>query len=396
VASILHQVRKMARLPELVLNIALAASLASCGGDGGSQEVDCTDNKCDLPDDPLEISCERRRSDAFNPNKLSFNKSFLRWSCNDVQGVTLDDRGQEYCEYFAIAQVPDGTQQTPAPRILGKNLGDTSEAGTTKASLDLTKEQRAALEAAATEVVGQCVFTSWNSDIDTPDHPLPLPCAKSGSGCPSVLGVPVAADTFRMTFGVNSAEAAQVLVEDCLDPLHHPDPPLDERQLSQLESFMADPDPFMRGCLIDAVINETEFRKSDTNICASMNRLAECGCTVSGKVSLGELISPWTERGFRLGTWSGFVHGSESQTQLKAGCRYISVGDNSQTLVSCDLTAEDVLKGQDDVRAFCQQKYADDVVVYVPVDPTPVVCNPDQSESAHAGTCSATPWIVTP
>ena len=98
----------------------LLAGTAACGSDDGTgvrqlENNDCaTTGKCDLPDDPAEVSCTKRRADAYTEARSAFTEGFLRWSCADVAGVTEDDRGQEYCEYFAIAQLPpDGTNPAP-------------------------------------------------------------------------------------------------------------------------------------------------------------------------------------------------------------------------------------------------------------------------------------------
>jgi hypothetical protein len=358
--------------------------IAGCAASSDPPPVDdcATTGKCDLPDDPAEVSCSMRRSDAYNENHKAFNEGFLRWSCADVAGVTLDDRGQEYCEYFAIAQLPaDGTNPAPAPVVLGRNLGEDSSYGTTKADVELTSSQITKLEADETAVVGQCIFTSWNSD-----QPGPVPACDRPEGCPKVLGIPVDEATFRMAFEVNSTDAAQLLVEDCtkLPTAGDPENPRDLLH-----------DDFMRGCMWNHEINETEYRKSDTTICTSMTRLAECGCSVTGSTPLAELVSPWELRGFPLGTWSGMVIGSEQATKLPPSCRYIDAGDNNQTLVSCDLTASDLLYGTADVRQACADKYADQIVVHVPI-PTGVTCDPTTSDSPYAGSCSATPWVLEP
>jgi hypothetical protein len=190
-----------------------------------------------------------------------------------------------------------------------------------------------------------------------------------------------------MTFKVNSAEAGQLLVDDCFTNPTAGDPKVrtDVRN-----------DDFMRGCLWNADVNQTEFRKSDTTICSSMTRLSECGCSVTGGVALRDLISPFELRGFRLGGWSGFVSGSEAASTLPANCRYVHPGDNSQTLVACDLTADDLLSGAADVKSYCQEKYADSIVVHVPIPAAKIQCDPAGSTSPYASTCSATPWILTP
>jgi len=361
--------------------VLVAGLLGACSGNATGRGDTCAEDlaHCDLPTDPKEVSCTRRRTDAFNETRLSFNNSFLRWSCDDVQGVTADDRGQEYCEYFAVAKLPDASQ----PVVLGKNLGEDSSFGTSPAAVTLSTSQIAALEADATQVVGQCMFSTWNSDVP---GPVPACDGTNPAACPSVLGLPVD-ETFRMTFKVNSADAGQQLVNDCFTnpPGGDPRSPRDLRH-----------DDFMRGCLWDAEINETEFRKSDTTICASMTRLSECGCTVTGGVDLAHLVSPLEAQGFRLGGWTDFVSGSEATSSLPPDCRYVPIGGDSQTLVACDLTASDLLSGAADVKSYCQVKYADRIVVHVPIPAAKVQCDPASSTSPYAGTCSQTPWILTP
>jgi hypothetical protein len=347
----------------------VATLLVSSCTDSPPPPDPCSDGKCDLPDDPAEVSCRKRRADAFNDNRLAFRENALRWSCADVQGVTLSDRGQEYCEYFAIVQPPSRA----TPSVLGRNLGPDSSYGTTPALIALTAPEIVELEASPDAVVGQCVFTSWNSDIN--DAPT---CANAT--CPPIAGVAVDETTFRMKFDVNSAEAAQILVEDCLT-MPTPGDPYDA----------TDPrhDPFLRGCLWNAELNETEFRKSDTMICSSMTRAAECGCRVDAALPLGELLSPWDRRGFPLGGWA-------DATKLPPSCRFVQLDDMSQTIVTCDLNARDLVDGAADVKAACATKYADNIVVHVPIDPAVLVCEPNTSSSPYADSCSATPWVVTP
>jgi len=351
------------------LRFLLAAALAGCAAQEAGDDDTCTGEKCDIPDGPDADLCALRRADAFNDNQLAFTEKFLRWSCNDVDGVTESDRGQEYCEYFAIAQLPpvnDG-EEPPAPAVVGRNLGADYSSGTTEPSIDLSFAQITALEDDPTAVVAECVFTSWNSDI-----PGPLPSC-SESDCPEVMGVRVEEENFRMKFDVNSTEAAQLLVEDC----------------SVADASGTD-DDFTRGCMLNADINDTAFRKSDTTVCAATIRLSECACTATGSTSLAKMVSPPDRRGFPLGTWS-------NPRGLPAGCRFVEIGDDSQTVVTCDLTASDVLDYALDLKGRCQTKYADNVVVHVPMPPADAVaCSPDSSASPYADSCPALPWLLKP
>ena len=353
----------------------LAALALGCSSDEGPGDTNCADAfKCDIPDGKDEDLCVLRRSDAYNENQLAYQEQGLRWSCADVAGVTNEDRGQEYCEYFAMVDLPGGTPGEP--EILGRNLGEDYTFGTTEERLELTYDQLTAFEADESAVVGQCVFSSWNSDIPGPV----AACAEGATACPEVMGVPISQEIFGMKFGVNSAEAAQVLVEDCLvlplggevgnenDPLH---------------------DDFFRGCMYNAKINETAYRKSDSTICASVTRMAECGCgPTDDAYDLPEAVSPWNRLGFPLGTWSG-LHA------LPAGCRYIDEGEDSDTLVTCDLSASDVIMGAADLKGLCMNKYGDNVVVHVPYpEKEAITCTPDTTQSQYAETCSATPWVL--
>ncbi len=357
--------------------IALAA--VGCGSEQDGTD-DCLDSfKCDIPEGPAENLCVQRRLDAFDENQYAYQPDSLRWSCADVAGVTSSDRGQEYCEYFAMVQLPTDAPDD-APIVLGRNLGEDYTYGTTEERLELSFDELVALESDESAIVGQCIFTSWNSDIEGPV----AACADPEEGrCPTVFGLPVEEEIYRMKFGVNSAEAAQVLVEDCStgkptagdfavanDPMH---------------------DDFFRSCMLNQRINETAYRKSDTTVCSASVRLAECGCApVDPELDVAEYISPWNRLGFPLGTWS-------DPFGLPAGCQYLDEGEGSDTLVTCDLSAAEVIRGAYDLKGFCMQKYADNVVVHVPLPPAESIsCDPSASSSPYADTCSDTPWVLEP
>ncbi len=337
-----------------LLGLLLAAAACSAAPTDDDTGDTCQGDKCDLPDDPVEVSCELRRGEAMSANQRGFTADALRWSCNDARGVTAEDRGQEYCEYFAVVNLPGEA----APRVLGRNLGLDSSEGTTPTGVTLTSGQLDTLEEDAGEIVGQCVFTSWNSDVDD--------AVTSGV---KVAGLAVSAADFRMKFEVNSAYAADLLVEDC----HVAEPGGDD-------------DIFTRACFYNEELNGTSFRKSDTTVCAASMRMAECGCRVRSGAALGAVLSPSTRRGFPLGTWSG-------ATRLPPSCRYVDPGDGSRTLVSCDLTAADLLQSTSDPKARCRDKYADNVVVHVPIPVDALECSPP-SGGAHAEKCTAAPWSL--
>ena len=161
------------------------------------------------------------------------------------------------------------------------------------------------------------------------------------------------------------------------------------------------------GCMHTAGLFGTEWRRSDPTICTAAMRLGECGCGVDTD---GDMIADITDiseiaralvprqpqtvdgeeqvtlRGFPLGTWSG-------EQELPAGCEYVEIGEETRVLVSCDLTAADLLTSAADPKARCREKYGDNVVVHIPIPADSVVCTPDE-DSPFTDSCGAAPWNV--
>jgi hypothetical protein len=179
----------------------------------------------------------------------------------------------------------------------------------------------------------------------------------------------------------NFASAAQGLIQDCMN-----NPPQ-----------FANSSDFMRGCLLSYTNFRTEWRKSDPTICTAALRLKECGCNTAASamlppsqraVKISQQLVPSTLRGFPLGTWS-------DQNGLPPGCQYVNIGNEangmpSHTVVSCNLTANDVLLGAADLKQSCRTKYGDNVVVQIPIPAPAISCQPPAG-----ATCPAQPWVVT-
>jgi hypothetical protein len=351
--------------------------------------------------DELSHQCSLRRADAFNPNQRAHRPEFLRWSCADTETIDGEKRGQEYCEYFVVAQLPapPGGGDPPRPWIMGRltevprSADEAAKPGnpherktryrTTRSDLPLERIDVAAFERNGRAVVAQCVFTSWNQDISTPVPTCPL---GDNSRCPKVMRVPVRADNFRMKLEVNSAEAAQFLLGDCFG--HRRSSDLAGQAPESIDPRDAS-DDFLRGCYLNAEINKTLFRKSDSILCGAAMRLAECGCAPARPISLMRLLASQEVRGFPLGTWS-------SPTELPGGCRYVELGDQSRTVVSCDLTASELLSAARDVKRLCRDKYAANVVVHVPIPDGAFRCAPDRVGNPRATSCDETPWVLRP
>lgn len=301
----------------------------------------CVGSKCDTPDGtPAEEACRDRRDEAFVYGREAMTADAIRWSCRDVAGVTEGDRGQEYCEYWAIADLGNGPVQ------YGEPLGDRKESDP---ELRLTYDEIDELDRLPTdEVIGACVFTSWNHDRDA-----------SCSDCGDIAGIPVT-NSFQATHVVNSFGAAKDLVVSCLEG----------EQDASIE------DPYTRGCFYADEHFSTGWRKSDASICAAAVALQECGCTVDGGA---DAIALPQDLGFPLGSW-------KRENDLPPGCRNVPVDDDgSQVLVECDLTRAQVIEGRDDLKQLCREEYADDVVVHVPMDRVDIECE---------DRCGETPWAL--
>jgi hypothetical protein len=410
----------------------LTVATASCASEGGGDGPECDGDKCDDPgssaqrqcelacEDSSESDCvskcregkamehcEARRSDAVDSSQKAFVGDAIRWACSDVEGVNTDgqdDRGQEYCEYYAVVQPPPAEEggATPPAVDLGRN-------GSGKPlALELTEDQLFALEDNSSAIVGQCLFTSWHSDVEGE-----LPACDAGAvpgACPALsvpddaalppwmtstsLGLELTAEMAQMKVSINSNGAAVDLLEKCMVDPPAGDPENDDDPLN---------DDYIRGCWKSFQLFGTEWRRSDPTICVAAMRAAECGCGVDSNgdgtpdvtavADIARALVPRqpssggavTLRGFRLGTWSG-------ASALPAGCRYLDTGDQSQTLVGCNLTAGDVLSAQTDVKGKCREKYGDNVVVHIPVPGDALVCAPPADGQYSASCGDMVPW----
>jgi hypothetical protein len=382
--------------------LGIGALFGACGGDsdgeadGGSTE--CLSAKCDTPGGPADKQCEARQAEVLNSSQRGFTPDAIRWACADVEGVNAaqrDDRGQEYCEYFALFQPPAIGDTRPDAVDLGRPTGsgggvtdlavcaegDTSDACRVK----LTEDQMFWLEDNPTEVVGACVFTSWHADVK--DDICDGECGPEQQ----IFGFPFTAENFRMKVSFNSNRAAADLVQRCYDP--GPNDKLPENW-SNLDDPLTE--PFFRGCMEVQDHFGTGWRRSDPSVCAVANRLRECGCAAPGVTNgteLGDVVLPPQPgdgqsgvvdfRGFPLGTWSG-------PKELPPGCRYGNYGDDSQTLVLCDLSAADVFSSLNDPKEACRAAYGNNVVVHVPLPAAAITCNPP--EGPLGAGCGEVPW----
>lgn len=382
-----------------ILRLSLLAALSvgglSVGGlacsSNGDDAPNCTGDNCDETDREQGIGglCKERRKDVFNPNQMAFTNTAIRWSCQDAPGIDELDKGQEYCESFAVVELPASAKSV----IRGQLETEDTPAEWSERYIDLSAEDFNALadmeEANPEAEAGACIFSSWQSDIF---DPLPK-CPEDGSACEQYRGIDLTGDNFRMRHPVNSLEAAGNLVEDCL------------QTFAGITGFDGKPvdDPFSRGCLLNQLINRTSYRLSDTTICTTALRLTECGCTPKADTrDFPEVLGALDLRGFHLGSW-------ETRKEPPAGCHYVDTGDilpagavDVKNIVACPLTATEVLdhassaSGQQDLKSYCDEKFADKVVVHVLLTKAAMDCSPESSSSGYADTCTDRPWVLEP
>jgi hypothetical protein len=371
-----------------------AAGCATDDMDDGPGGGDCLGGKCDTPNDPPALSCAKRQAEVISSSNRGYTPEGIRWACADVEGVNAnnrDDRGQEYCEYYAVVQIP-GTDE---PIDLGRpksSGGVTDLAVCVEGSENgqcrtvITEDQLFDLEDTPDAVVGACLFNSWHADVSDP-----YPNCRSADDCQEgakVFGLPLTAENAKMKVGFNGNGAAVDLVQRCFElGSLVPEPNFDDPD---------DPnnDPFFRGCMATNRLFGTEWRRSDPSICAAVNRLEECGCSAEGVSSANELgravVGPpgsandGRTRGFALGTW-------DDKTGLPPGCRYADVGEDSRTSVVCELTAADLVASLNDPKEACRAIYGANVVVHVDLPVAAITC---QDTDRFGNACGERPWNI--
>lgn len=448
------------------------ALLTACGGsgDGSSDEAGAPvggkfDSPADAPEYCAEVACVDRLADAMARDFAT--KDAIRWQCGDVPGVTgpgdgdvdcgsftegvrsgaldravacrdnpacmiddlaawqrgefentscvsrptgEDERGQEYCEYFAIVDPakinPDaGEMAFTEVQILGRTTATENGAPYGFDVDKLSGEQLAWLadEEDPDAVVGACVFTSWHADIaDAPRNP----------SAQSIHGVQVDAENFRMVGRFNKNGAANTLVRDGINGIAA------SATARQQSGQPAAAHPYWAACMgmVDCPSGDiecsggVEWRVSDPTVAAVGTVLAQCGCfaelpdgtKVTDPGGLADAVVPPEGRyadgkflrGFRLGTW-------DDPEGLPASCRYVehdadagSGLPDTHTLVECDITAGDLANTANaaELKEFCREEYGDNVVVHVPLPGDLIKCEPPEGAPAYCE--GMTPWSL--
>ncbi|MBK6519313.1 MAG: hypothetical protein IPM79_31925 [Polyangiaceae bacterium] len=339
-----------------------------CGAetDTAIDEQDVVPDGAQTPWDLAGLCTENiQRHITVRPQELS--DGVVRWQCGDRPGVDgVDDRGQEYCEYFAVSA--------------GKRVDNFADA-----------DPSAPLS---------CFFTSVYMDV-TEDTVRDGYLAQALSTSEN-LAASVDADLVRMKGQFNSRGAATTLVVDAMNVATSQN---DQRQAA---CFLASVDPANKAnaeklkaaCRGVKLTSSTAWKKAqqlgakipkstdanydtykDTVACMSVGRLEhggvdwrmsdphiaqvvvrandECGCTYSAL--------PDALEGFIQGTWS-------SKDALPAGCRRVKVdGSDYVHMTICEIPEaersdlETNLDYSENLQAFCNDRFGKDIVLTAPL-----------------------------
>lgn len=375
--------------------------------DGGDVDCESFTDGVRSGDMDQAVACHNNAACSIDDVTAWNNGEFESTSCISVGPA--DDRGQEYCEYFAVIDpakiAPDATDKFEDLQVLGRTTSTANGAPYNFDFDQLSGEQLLWLEDEEDPdaVVGACVFTSWHWDTTAPSqNPEQL----------DVHGYEVSFDNFRMHGRFNSNGAARKLVFDALAGIAAST--RDRRESGQ----PAAAHPYWAACMgmTDCPSTQSgcgggvEWRVSDPTISAMVSTMSECGCFVElpdgTQVRDAEAIAAAVIpdggdgdgdglldlRGFRIGTWSG-------ENELPANCRYVehdanpeTGAEDTHTIVECDITAGDIANttNASEMKDFCRGKYGDDVIVHVPLPADLIKCEPAEDAPPYCG--GAAPW----
>jgi hypothetical protein len=394
------------------------------GPAGAGGEADCAQFNDGVRSGDLDVAvaCHQGTPGCQIDDVSAWNDGeFESTSCVATAVAGGDDRGQEYCEYFAvidgslIAPEADDENSWREVAVLGRTTSSSNGAPYGFDFDGLGGEQLIWLEEEADfgddPAVGSCVFTSWHWDTTAPSR---------GSEPYDVHGIDVNFENFRMFGRFNNNGAARKLV---FDGLHGIAIAAERRRDGDQPAAQH---PFWAACMgmVDCPRQGTqcgggvEWRVSDPTIAAATALMTECGCfvelpdgeritdaeTIAAAVvpQGGEYPVPFDFdgvtldflRGFRIGTWN-------DPNGLPAGCRYVEHDadfeqglPDTHTLVTCDIRASDLANTTNagELKEFCRRRYGDEVIVHVPLPGDIIKCEPPEDAGPYCQ--GLAPWAM--
>lgn len=302
--------------------------------------------------------------------EIDLQEGVLRWNCGDVNGVTVPDLGQEYCEFHAVLN----------GRIVDRKVAKLK----------------------STDVV-ECLFTSVFADAKGEGEPTDAYEATLAPQIAAQLRNATKIDPAAtvMQVGFNTREAATVLVDDCAG-LGRREKNLDadrqaacaiawtqttdegkraalekackgvdlskEAAFTKLKSLGVEPkadDENERDVAACALVKSAPnggvgWRNSDPSICARAARAARCGYDFAA--------IPEAFTGFELKGWT-------NRDALPVGCRYLEADEGegrkkSSHLVVCAASRADVdeyNRARKPLQMMCRDKFGTNLAMQAPL-----------------------------
>jgi hypothetical protein len=324
----------------------------------------------------------------------------LRWDCADVRGVTSPDRGQEYCEYQAVA---NGKAITQASQL---KAGDKLSCVFTSVYSDVKDLENSGATAAYRTEIAKQLATTDNLGVAVDPKLAVMNEGFNSRGAADAL-ITTCRDTSKATplddkaadvrlaaafqaFQAGGANAQQIAslakgASQCTQEqgnITHCDEGLaDDATWAKLTALgvkvAAQGDPSyerqrdIAACTrVDAEVpgspgqtNGVPWRNSDPNICGRVSRATSECSTVWPDGALDNV--PGGFDGFLFSGWTG---------TLPAGCRYMKKdGADYKNVVICDATAQQTqsLKFSQnfakDAQAFCHDTFAQNIAMVAPL-----------------------------
>jgi hypothetical protein len=306
-------------------------------------------------DDQRTVCAERvKENGAFRSQDLDVG--VLRWKCGDVQGVTKQNLGQEYCEFHAMQ---DGkvVDKTAKSQIKPANVeclftgvfADVKGDAGTKANTDFGAKLNKALTEEANnlknakgvqlQAVGKNPLSVMNDSVNSRDAATTLLAACSASAVKPANASRINAADDTQKCGADGAGCASARdIEAC--------------------TMVAEDD------------NGVGWRNSDPNICGRAARGALCGATFSPLPPAldGFLMTDWkADLGQAVKLWTG---ASKTAPSAPDGCRYATVdGKPYPHMMICTPTQSQVTnpKYEGQLQQMCSDVFGPSIAMTAPI-----------------------------
>jgi hypothetical protein len=345
--------RRIGTLFSLAVGSLIVVGCASSGEDTASGDGALTPANPATLDDQRAL-CDKREKEngAFRNSDLA--TGVVRWKCGDVQGVTKQDLGQEYCEFHAMQE--------------GKVVDKTAKSGIKPAKVE-------------------CLFTGVYGDVkgdpgskQNQDYGAQLNKAltEEANNLKDAKGVQLAAlgknPLAVMNGPFNSRGAATQLLSDCHDAAGVAADAARVNAADDTVKCGADGSGCASARDIEACTLITNhgvgWRNSDPIICGRAARGALCGASYSALPPAldGFIMTDWkADLGQAVKLWTG---ASTQAPSAPDGCRYATVnGKPYLHMMICTPTQAQVTnpKYEGQLQQMCSDVFGPSIAMTAPV-----------------------------